>query len=186
MPIRGIINLPGDKSISHRALMLASLTGGDCVINNISTGDDVETTRKCLANCGIESKIYGTTVGVIGGHFEAPMMPLNCRNSGTTVRLMAGLLSGKGVKVKFTGDKSLTKRPMNRIIDPLKKMGVIIESKNGYLPMSLMPKNVTGIHYSTPISSAQLKSCIILAGLGAFGETQVQEKIKSRRSHSRG
>lgn len=180
MPIRGIISLPGDKSISHRALMLASLTEGNCVIHNISTGDDVETTRKCLADCGIKNDKYGTTVSVRGGDFEVPEEPLNCRNSGTTVRLMAGLLAGKRIKAKFTGDTSLSKRPMNRIIDPLKKMGITIESDNGYLPMSLLPENVSGIHYSTPISSAQVKSCIILAGLGAFGETQVLEKIKSR------
>ena len=180
MPIKGVISLPGDKSISHRALMLASLTRGNCVIHNISTGKDVETTRKCLADCGIKSEKNGTTVSVRGGHFKVPEAPLNCGNSGTTVRLIAGLLAGKGVNAKFTGDKSLSKRPMNRIIDPLRKMGIKIESEDGHLPMSVMPGNVCGIHYLAPISSAQVKSCIILAGLGAFGETQFQEKIKSR------
>ena len=80
MPIRGIINLPGDKSISHRALMLASLTGGDCVINNISTGDDVETTRKCLSKCGIKSHKNGNTVRISGGPFRPPKIALNCGN----------------------------------------------------------------------------------------------------------
>ena len=180
MQISGVISLPGDKSISHRALMLASLTSGECVIHNISTGDDVESTRKCLADCGIKSEKYGNTVKIKGGDIETPEMPLNCGNSGTTVRLLSGLLSGKGVSVKFTGDQSLSKRPMKRIIEPLNKMGVSIESEDGYLPMSLTPKNVNGIYYSTPISSAQVKSCIILAGLGAYGETRVKEKIKSR------
>jgi len=180
MSIRGIISLPGDKSISHRTLMLASLTGGDCVINNISTGDDVERTRKCLADCGIKSEKKGTTVLVKGGSLESPKIPLNCGNSGTTVRLLAGLLSGSGVTAKFIGDKSLSKRPMNRIIDPLTKMGVIIDSENGHLPISVTSQKLIGINYSQPISSAQVKSCIILAGLGAFGVTQIQEKIKSR------
>jgi len=180
MQISGVISLPGDKSISHRALMLASLASGECVIHNISTGDDVESTRKCLADCGIKSKKYGNTVKIKGGDIETPQMPLNCGNSGTTVRLLSGLLSGKGVSVKFTGDQSLSKRPMKRIIEPLNKMGVSIESEDGYLPMSLTPKNVNGIYYSTPISSAQVKSCIILAGLGAYSETRVKEKIKSR------
>ena len=180
MPIRGVISLPGDKSISHRALMLASLTDGNCAIHNISTGEDVETTRKCLVQCGIESEKYGTTVWLRGGGLKPTEMPLYCGNSGTTVRLMAGLLAGKGVKAKFTGDKSLSERPMNRIIDPLIKMGINIESENGYLPFFLTPGNVNGIDYTPQVASAQVKSCIILAGLGAFGETKVQEKIKTR------
>ena len=180
MPIRGVISLPGDKSISHRALMLASLTDGNCVIHNISTGEDVETTRKCLVQCGMESEKDGTTVRLRGGGFKPTEMPLYCGNSGTTVRLMAGLLAGKGVRAKFTGDKSLSERPMNRIIDPLIKMGINIESENGYLPLFLTPRNVNGIDYAPQVASAQVKSCIILAGLGAFGETKVQEKIKTR------
>ena len=180
MPIRGVISLPGDKSISHRALMLASLTDGNCVIHNISTGEDVETTRKCLVQCGIESKKCGTTVRLRGGGLKPTEMPLYCGNSGTTVRLMAGLLAGKGVRAKFTGDKSLSERPMNRIIDPLIKMGINIESENGYLPLILTPGHVNGIDYTPQVASAQVKSCIILAGLGAFGETKVQEKIKTR------
>ena len=131
MPIRGIISLPGDKSISHRALMLSSLTQGTCVIHNLSTGEDVENTRVCLADCGIKSRKVGTSVEVMGGSFKTPPKPLDCGNSGTTVRLMAGLLAGKKVRAQFTGDKSLSKRPMDRIIDPLTMMGVSIESKNG-------------------------------------------------------
>ena len=180
MPIRGVISLPGDKSISHRALMLASLTDGNCVIHNISTGEDVETTRKSLVQCGMEREKYGTTVRLRGGGLKPTEMPLYCGNSGTTVRLMAGLLAGKGVRAKFTGDKSLSERPMNRIIDPLIKMGINIESENGYLPLFLTPINVNGIDYAPQVASAQVKSCIILAGLGAFGETKVQEKIKTR------
>ena len=167
MPIRGVISIPGDKSISHRALMLASLTDGNCVIHNISTGEDVETTRKCLVQCGMESEKYGTTKRLRGGGLKPTEMPLYCGNSGTTVRLMAGLLAGKGVKAKFTGDKSLSERPMNRIIDPLIKMGINIESENGYLPLILTPGHVNGIDYTPQVASAQVKSSIILAGLGA-------------------
>ena len=180
MPIRGVISLPGDKSISHRTLMLASLTGGNCVINNISTGDDVEKTRNCLAKCGIRSKKNGSTVLIKGGVLETPLVPLNCGNSGTTVRLLSGLLAGSGVTAKLIGDKSLSKRPMNRIIDPLTKMGAIINSVNGHLPISLNEAKLIGINYFQSVSSAQVKSCIILAGLSAFGETQIHEKIKSR------
>ena len=175
MPIRGVISLPGDKSISHRALMLASLTEKDCIIHNISTGDDVETTRRCLAVCGVKSKKNGSTVFLKGGRLKTPKIALNCGNSGTTVRLLSGLLAGSGMTVKFTGDTSLSKRPMNRIIEPLTKMGVTIESQNGNLPISLSSEKLIGINYSSPNPSAQVKSCIILAGLGAFGVTKIHE-----------
>ena len=119
MPIKGIISLPGDKSVSHRALMLASLSDGPCVINNISTGNDVETTRKCLYQCGIKSSKLGSSVKITGGTLSSPVQPLDCGNSGTTVRLMSGLLAGKYINAIFIGDKSLSSRPMKRIIDPL-------------------------------------------------------------------
>ena len=130
MPISGIINLPGDKSISHRALMLASLTDSECVIHNISTGEDVETTRNCLSQCGITSRKEGTTIHIEGGPFKTPSKALDCGNSGTSVRLLAGLLSGRGIVALFEGDESLSKRPMKRIIDPLRDFGVEINSNN--------------------------------------------------------
>ena len=104
MPVRGLICLPGDKSISHRALLLASLTRGDCIIHNLSTGMDVESTRKCLSKCGIKSRKNKSNVRIKGGIFNHPKTVLNCGNSGTTVRLMAGLLSGRGISAKFIGD----------------------------------------------------------------------------------
>ena len=124
MRIRGEISLPGDKSISHRALMFGSLTDGECVIHNISTGEDVESTRNCLTECGIQSQKSGKTVRINGGVFSNPGKPLYCGNSGTTIRLLAGLLAGKRITAEFIGDESLTKRPMNRIIAPLIEMGV--------------------------------------------------------------
>ena len=180
MPIKGIISLPGDKSVSHRALMLASLSDGACVINNISTGDDVETTRKCLYQCGIKSSKLGSSVEITGGTLSSPVQPLDCGNSGTTVRLMAGLLSGQGLIVRLVGDKSLSKRPMNRIIEPLEKMGVTIQSNNGFLPISINSGDVQSIDYSPSVSSAQVKSSILLAGLGASGESIIREEIPTR------
>ena len=180
MRINGEISLPGDKSISHRSLMFASLTDGKCIINNISTGEDVESTRKCLAQCGIESHKDGSTVCINGGVFSDPSEPLDCGNSGTTIRLLAGLLAGQRVRAEFIGDKSLTKRPMNRIISPLSKMGVGIESNKGSLPLKIKPVKVNGISFIPPVASAQVKSCVILAALGAEGETVIDEKIKTR------
>lgn len=180
MRIKGEISLPGDKSISHRALMFASLTDDECVINNISTGEDVESTRKCLEKCGIHSIKSGNTVRINGGSFSNPREPLNCGNSGTTVRLLAGLLVGQGVTAEFVGDESLSNRPMNRIIDPLSEMGVEIESNNGFLPLKIKPNKVIGISFVPSISSAQVKSCIMLAGLGANGQTVINENVKTR------
>jgi len=180
MRINGEISLPGDKSISHRSLMFASLTDGKCIINNISTGEDVESTRKCLAQCGIESHKEGSTVCINGGLFSDPSEPLDCGNSGTTIRLLAGLLAGQRVTAEFIGDESLTKRPMNRIISPLSKMGVGIESNKGSLPLKIKPVKVNGISFIPPVASAQVKSCVILAALGAEGETVIDEKIKTR------
>ena len=128
MRISGDISLPGDKSISHRALMFASLTDGECIIHNISTGEDVDSTRKCLTQCGIKSYKEGNTVCINGGVFSNPSEPLDCGNSGTTVRLLAGLLAGRGIPSVFKGDESLSKRPMKRIIDPLRNLGVEISA----------------------------------------------------------
>ena len=180
MRIKGEISLPGDKSISHRALMFASLTDGVCVIHNISTGEDVESTRNCLAECGIQSVKSGNTVRIKGGVFSNPDKPLNCGNSGTTIRLLAGLLAGKRITAEFTGDDSLSKRPMNRIIAPLIEMGVIIESNNGHIPFTIKPRDLNGISFVPSVASAQVKSCIMLAGLGAIGQTVIDENVKTR------
>jgi len=180
MRIKGEISLPGDKSISHRALMFASLTDGECVIHNISTGEDVESTRKCLAECGIQSVKSGNTVRIKGGVFSNPGKPLNCGNSGTTLRLLAGLLAGKRITAEFTGDDSLAKRPMSRIIDPLTEMGVVIDSINGHIPFTIKPKELNGISFVPSVASAQVKSCIMLAGLGAIGQTVIDENVKTR------
>ena len=168
MPIRGSIILPGDKSISHRVIMLAGLTDGECIIHNLSTGRDVESTRFCLSNCGIKSRKKNEVTYISGGEFENPISPLDCGNSGTTTRLISGLLSGQGVTGKLIGDVSLSARPMGRVILPLTEMGAEISSTNGKLPLSIFSRKLKGIEYTLPVASAQVKSCIILAKLATI------------------
>ena len=183
MPIRGSIILPGDKSISHRVIMLAGLTDGECIIHNLSTGRDVESTRFCLSNCGIKSRKENEVTYISGGEFENPILPLDCGNSGTTTRLISGLLSGQGVTAKLIGDASLSARPMGRAILPLTEMGAEISSTNGKLPLSIFSRELKGIEYTLPVASAQVKSCIILATLGAMSETKIIDPFKTR-NHS--
>ena len=109
-----------------------------------------------------------------------PDKPLYCGNSGTTIRLLAGLLAGKRITAEFTGDDSLAKRPMDRVIAPLNEMGVIIESNNGHIPFTIKPRELNGISFVPSVASAQVKSCIILAGLGAIGQTLIDENVKTR------
>ena len=137
MPIKGEIEFPGDKSISHRLLMLASLAKGNSLIYNISSGQDVISTRHCLESCGILITDKKDHLVVQGGGLKSPNKPLNCGNSGTTVRLLIGLLVGQGIEAEFYGDQSLSSRPMNRVLQPLRKMGAIIKSNNGLAFFSL-------------------------------------------------
>lgn len=183
MMLKGKLKFPGDKSISHRALMLAALADGNCRIENISTGQDVESTRNCLALCGIDSERTNSTISITGGKLSSPKLDLDCGNSGTTARLLIGLLASQKVSARFVGDESLSQRPMQRIIDPLNKMGAEFDSSNQHLPLTLHIKRLTGISYTPAIASAQVKSAILLAGLGAEGETTVTEP-KPTRNHT--
>ena len=180
MAIKGEIIFPGDKSISHRALMFAALANGESRISNLSTGVDVKSTRNCLEACGIEIGDEGNEVVVNGGKFSDPTRPLDCGNSGTTTRLLLGLLAGQGINATFVGDESLSSRPMNRILDPLFQMGLKCESHDGKLPITIQNSDLNGIQYESPVASAQVKSAILLAGLGASGKTSVKEPILSR------
>lgn len=180
MKLTGELSFPGDKSISHRALMLAALSEGKCTIKNLSTGKDVESTHQCLLSCSIESQLDNGKIRITGKPLQNPSQILDCGNSGTTARLLAGLLAGQKVTATLEGDHSLSSRPMNRIIDPLSKMGADVDSSDGYLPLNLIPRPLHGIQYTPPISSAQVKSAVILAGLGAEGETTLIEPIKTR------
>lgn len=183
MAIRGTISLPGDKSISHRTLLFAPFTRGKNVIQNISTGFDVESTRKCLLECGIKSIKNNQTVEIFGSELTNPKHPLDCGNSGTTTRLIAGILAGQQINAKLFGDESLSSRPMNRIIHPLEKMGAKLSSKNDMLPIQIEESKLNGIDYKIPIASAQIKSCLILAGLGA-NSPSIFEEITKTRNHT--
>ncbi|MBT3945387.1 MAG: 3-phosphoshikimate 1-carboxyvinyltransferase [Candidatus Marinimicrobia bacterium] len=180
MGIKGEITFPGDKSISHRSLMFAALADGESRISNLSTGADVQSTRACLEASGIIIHNDGDDVVVTGGKFSDPTQPLDCRNSGTTVRLLLGLLAGQGVNATFVGDDSLSSRPMNRILNPLSQMGMKSECNNGELPITIYKSELSEIKYKSPVASAQVKSAVLLAGLGASGNTSFTEPILSR------
>ena len=180
MNLRGEIFFPGDKSISHRSLMFAALCDGKSKISNLSTGKDVQSTKNCLIDCGI--KIYNEKSSYIveGGKFINPKKELDCGNSGTTVRLLAGLLSGQNISATFVGDESLSNRPMKRIIEPLKLMGLNCSSKNFTLPLKIKSSKLNGINYKSQIASAQVKSAVLLAALGSNKPTSFIEPVLSR------
>lgn len=180
MLIRGSLTFAGDKSISHRALMLAALTDGECVVRNPARGQDLEATRRCLAACGVKSAWEGNSIRIIGDTLINPTSDLDCGNSGTTARLLLGFLAGQKITACFTGDESLSRRPMDRVIEPLTRMGAKIESAQGHLPLTLHSRQLTGITNQSPVASAQVKSAILLAGLGAGGTTTVIEKLSTR------
>ncbi len=183
--VRGQITLPGDKSMSHRALMFAAIAKGASKIKHLNIGADALSTIACLQKLGVSFQLGKFTVDVespgINGWTQPQDGILNCGNSGTTVRLMSGLLAGReNLDVTMTGDESLSSRPMKRIILPLEKMGADIRSENGHLPMRINGKKLDGIQYKLPVASAQVKSCVLFAGLSANGKTFVEETIKSR------
>jgi len=180
MPVIGSIDLPGDKSISHRSLILAALANGESIIHNLSTGDDVKSTISCLLDCGIKSSKNNGSIYISGGKLQTPAVPLDCGNSGTTARLLVGLLVGQGIKADFIGDSSLSCRPMDRITVPLSKMGANIVSFRGKMPLSISNNPLDGINYILPFASAQVKSCIMFAALGAKSKTEIIEPIKTR------
>tara|TARA_B100000315_G_scaffold260900_1_gene327035 strand:+ start:3371 stop:4621 length:1251 start_codon:yes stop_codon:yes gene_type:complete len=181
MKIKGSLSFPGDKSISHRAVLLSSITDGVCKIKNLSTGKDVQSTLSCLNACGLKSVVNEKGLTIHPGNLVNPKSSLDCGNSGTTARLLTGLLAGQKIDATLDGDDSLSQRPMNRIITPLSLMGVDFSSeKNGYLPFSYKSESLKGITYAPPIASAQVKSAVLLAGLGADGKTTVIENSQTR------
>jgi 3-phosphoshikimate 1-carboxyvinyltransferase len=178
--ICGTINLPGDKSISHRAAMFSALANGETLIENFSSSADCTSTLACLEKLGVEINRQGSAVHIKGvgkTGFRPPSAPLNCGNSGTTVRLISGILAGQKFTSVLTGDESLSKRPMKRIIEPLQQMGAKIESNENCLPLTIHGQNpLRTITYQLPMASAQVKSCVLLAGLNADGETKVKDQ----------
>ena len=187
LSLQGIIRVPGDKSISHRALMLGAIAYGETQIQGLLLGEDPRSTAACFRALGAEISELNTelvTVKGIGlGNFQEPIDVLDAGNSGTTMRLMLGLLaSHPGRFFTVTGDSSLRSRPMSRVVKPLQQMGAQIWGRKGntLAPLAIQGQALQPIHYHSPIASAQVKSCILLAGLNTEGKTTVTEPALSR------
>ena len=182
--VRGKVSLPGDKSISHRAAIFSALAAGTTRITNYASSEDCRSTVDCLAALGVTAEFSGSTltVGGVGKNgLAASASPLDCGNSGTTMRLMAGVLAGQPFRSTLVGDASLQKRPMRRVADPLEQMGAAIASTDGRAPLTIDGKQpLASIEYRLPVASAQIKSCILLAGLNARGRTTVIEPVPTR------
>ncbi|MCE0521300.1 MAG: 3-phosphoshikimate 1-carboxyvinyltransferase [Methylacidiphilales bacterium] len=183
--IGGEISVPGDKSLSHRAVLFSALADGKTIITNFLPGEDCICTMRALQAMGCAIEADSSTrliVNGVDGKLQPPLEPLDCGNSGTAMRLMAGVLAGQPFASRLIGDPSLSSRPMKRIVDPLRKMGADIhgQGKNQTAPLDIKGAPLTGIDYTLPVASAQLKSCLLLAGLFANGTTSVTEKTPSR------
>ncbi|MDP3859593.1 MAG: 3-phosphoshikimate 1-carboxyvinyltransferase [Stagnimonas sp.] len=184
--LQGQLRVPGDKSISHRAVMLASLADGVSEISGFLSGEDCLCTMKAFQQMGVRIERLGETqlrvhgVGLRG--LRAPVAALDMGNSGTAMRLMCGLLAGQPFASTLVGDASLSRRPMKRVIAPLATMGARIESRDGRAPLQVqaVPGGLKGVRYDSPVASAQVKSCLLLAGLYAHGLTEVHEPEASR------
>jgi 3-phosphoshikimate 1-carboxyvinyltransferase len=186
--IHGVVSVPGDKSISHRFAMLTSIAQGDSKIYNYSTGADCHSTLACMQALGVRhsfSEEDGRQVLTVHGQgtrgLSAPAEILDAGNSGSTIRMLSGILAAQGFDTRITGDESLVKRPMRRIMGPLAEMGARLEAADGqFPPLTIHGSALRGIDYSLPVASAQVKSCILLAGLYAAGETIVREPMTTR------
>lgn len=182
--ILGSIRPPGDKSISHRYAMLASVAEGRTRLSNFSTGADCASTVACVEALGCQVKREGTTIEIAGrpNGLQRPSAPLDCGNSGSTMRMLAGLLAGRGLSAELVGDESLSRRPMGRIVDPLRQMDAQISaSEAGRPPLRIAPTDaLQGIAYSTPTPSAQVKTSLLFAGLSARGTTEITEAVRTR------
>jgi len=179
--LKGEIEVPADKSISHRAVMLASLANGKTVIKNFSRGKDPLSSLNICKVLGVSAEFQDNNLIIKStGNLIAPKSFLYCGNSGTTMRFMSGILAGQNFDSCLVGDNSLSKRPMKRIIEPLKLMGANIVSNECRAPLKIFGQKLFGINYSSKLSSAQVKSCILLAGLFAEGKTVYSEPYVSR------
>ena len=172
----GTVKVPGDKSISHRSLILGAIASGDSTVRGLSSGADVQATASCLRALGVEID-DGTVHGRGMRGLRPSSAPLDCGNSGTTMRLLAGLLAAQEFESELFGDESLSKRPMDRVVTPLLEMGARAE----WPPLRVGGKDhLHGIEYATPVPSAQVKSAVLLAGLYADGPTTVAEPVRTR------
>jgi 3-phosphoshikimate 1-carboxyvinyltransferase len=182
--ISGSLEIPGDKSISHRYAMLAALAEGASEITHFSAAADCRSTLDCLSRLGVRVESNGDRVRITGaglGGLRKPRRALDAGNSGTTMRLLAGILSGQEFRSTIDGDGSLRRRPMRRVIDPLAKMGARIEARDGgHAPLEINGTRLSPIEYTLPVPSAQVKSAVLLAGLFADGVTSVVEPVRTR------
>src|SRR5579871_2107109 len=193
--IGGSVSLPGDKSISHRYGMLAGIADGPSRLENYSTGADCASTLACMRALGVtwERKAGGQPTGAQntnaqntievqgrGLSLAAPSGPLDCGNSGSTMRMLSGIVAGQHFASEMTGDESLSRRPMQRIIQPLTAMGASIESQEGKPPLRIKGASLKAVDYKMPVASAQVKSCLLFAGLFADGDTRIEEPLRTR------
>jgi 3-phosphoshikimate 1-carboxyvinyltransferase len=181
--IRGRIRVPGDKSISHRYALLAALSEGRSELRNYAPGADCRSTLACLRALGVEIVAAEDTITLVGRGlrgFRSPSQSLDAGNSGTTLRMLAGILAAQTFNSEMIGDASLSRRPMGRVIEPLSQMGARIESTQGHAPLRVHGTTLASIAYTQPIPSAQVKSAVILAGLHADGTTSVIEPARTR------
>ena len=190
--LRGRVRVPGDKSVSHRAALIAALARGRTQIENFSTSADCASTLRCLLTLGVGVEREGNVVRIEGAgtddgqrRFHPPAAALDCGNSGTTMRLLAGVLAAQAFVSTLTGDDSLSRRPMRRIIEPLERMGARLASDEGCAPLVVEGRSpLVAIEYEPSVASAQVKSCVLLAGLGAEGRTRVVERGARTRDHT--
>jgi 3-phosphoshikimate 1-carboxyvinyltransferase len=182
--LSGLVVLPGDKSISHRFAMIASLAEGASKIVNYSTGADCHSTLGCVRALGIEVEEQGTTVTIHGRGLDGwrqPAADLDAGNSGSTIRMISGLLAAQPFKSRIFGDESLSRRPMDRVMKPLAEMGAKIDAReNRFPPLHIHGTKLHPIDYTLPVPSAQVKTCVLFGGLFAEGQTVVREAIRSR------
>ncbi len=182
--LEGTVLVPGDKSISHRYAILAAMAQGRSRIENFSASQDCHSTLGCLSALGVQVEERGSEVTLTSGgwaHLREPSQPLDAGNSGTTIRLLSGLLASRPIRTVIGGDESLNRRPMRRIMDPLTLMGArIVATAGQFPPLTISGGQLQPISYELPVASAQVKSCILLAGLTAVGTTTVIEREPSR------
>jgi 3-phosphoshikimate 1-carboxyvinyltransferase len=182
--LRGHIAVPGDKSISHRAVLLGAVGEGETTVRGFGRSGDTEATIAAVRGLGVtvhEDDIDSLRIEGVGLRgLREPATPLDCGNSGTTMRLLPGILAGQQGRFELTGDESLRRRPVNRIAEPLAQMGARVESEDGKPPLAVEGGELRGIRYEPPVASAQVKSCVLLAGLYAQGRTTVVEPLPTR------
>src|SRR2546422_7493994 len=179
--VGGVVRPPGDKSISHRVLMLAALAKGKSELSGLLTADDVKSSARVLRQIGADiSRIQESGVRISGSRLQTPGSRLNCGDSGTTARLMLGVLAGQKFAATLTGDASLRRRPMRRVTEPLKQMGADIDERGDGLPLTIRGGTLRGLTYASPVASAQVKSAILFAGLTGQVRGTIRETYRSR------